>query len=286
MQLFEYIDIMNTPYQIYTETVDTSDFFVKRHWHYYVEFIAIKKGSIHVEGENTSCVLNTGDLVLFPARAWHAMRCTKEIPSRYGVIKFDLNSINIPRAYLPTIRHLLEEKNNGNPIIIKNNQTLANHFLSSLEESIAIQDSKAFGYELTIFSHISSLLLEIVRLYEKDLVATAGKKSTQAESFFFSHILEYIDAHYAEPISVQDLAEKSNMCYSNFAKQFKQLYGRSCKEYMEYIRILKAEEMVLNSNFDLSYIAQETGFADASHFIRTYKKFKQETPKQVRLKNL
>lgn len=100
---------------------------------------------------------------------------------------------------------------------------------------------------------------------------------------FFSHILEYIDTHSHEPLQVQELAVKSNMSYSNFARLFKGQYGRSCKSYIEYVRICKAEELVLHSNLDLSYIAQETGFADCSHLIRTYKKLKGTTPKQARL---
>ena len=83
---------------------------------------------------------------------------------------------------------------------------------------------------------------------------------------------------------MQELANRCGMSYSNFAKVFKEQFGRSCKEYLEYIRISKAEELVLYSDYDISYIAQETGFADSSHFIRIYKKFKEETPKQARMK--
>ncbi|NLG02985.1 MAG: helix-turn-helix transcriptional regulator, partial [Clostridia bacterium] len=73
------------------------------------------------------------------------------------------------------------------------------------------------------------------------------------------------------------------MSYSYFAKNFKQLYGKSCKEYIEFIKICKADDMLLFTDFNLDYISQETGFTDCSHFIKTYKKLKGITPKQRRL---
>ena len=88
-----------------------------------------------------------------------------------------------------------------------------------------------------------------------------------------------------EPLEVQQLAEMCHMSYSNFARLFRENYGRSCKEYIKYIRLNKAQDLLLNSDYDLDYIAQETGFFDCSHFIRTYKKWRGITPKQERMQN-
>lgn len=73
------------------------------------------------------------------------------------------------------------------------------------------------------------------------------------------------------------------MSYSYFARKFHETYGRSCKDYINYIRVLRAQEFLLNTDYNLDYIAQETGFYYSSHFIRTYKKIKGVTPKQERI---
>lgn len=72
------------------------------------------------------------------------------------------------------------------------------------------------------------------------------------------------------------------MSYSHFAKLFLENYGRSCKEYIKYIRLNKAQDLLVNSDLDIDYIAQETGFYDSSHFIRQYKSWRGITPKQER----
>lgn len=46
----------------------------------------------------------------------------------------------------------------------------------------------------------------------------------------------------------------------------------------------KAQDLLFHTDYDLNYIAQETGFFDCSHFIRTYKKWKGITLKQERLR--
>ena len=97
------------------------------------------------------------------------------------------------------------------------------------------------------------------------------------------NILEYIDTHSGESLEIQDLAEMCHMSYSHFAKLFRENYGRSCKEYITYIRLVKAQDLLLHTDFDINYIALETGFFDCSHFIRTYKKWKGITPKQERM---
>ena len=57
----------------------------------------------------------------------------------------------------------------------------------------------------------------------------------------------------------------------------------SCKEYIEQMRIFKAEEFLLFTDYDLNYISQETGFSDCSHMIKSFKAIRGVTPKQFRL---
>ena len=59
-------------------------------------------------------------------------------------------------------------------------------------------------------------------------------------------------------------------------------YNMTCKEYITATRINAAENMLLFSSHDISFIAREVGYTDCSYFIRCYKKLKGVTPKQAR----
>ncbi len=115
---------------------------------------------------------------------------------------------------------------------------------------------------------------------DKKILEKNDKQSDISLSFY--HILEYIDIHSAEKLEVSDLASRCHLSYSHFARLFRDNYGRSCKEYINYIRLNKADELLMHTNYDISYIASRTGFFDSSHFIKAYKEWKGITPKQQR----
>ena len=50
------------------------------------------------------------------------------------------------------------------------------------------------------------------------------------------------------------------------------------------MRIIKAEEFLVFTDFDLQKISRETGFSDCSHMIKSFKKLRGITPKQYRIK--
>lgn len=153
--------------------------------------------------------------------------------------------------------------------------------ISDLSYYSGIYRQKRF-LALQVQSNIYTLLIEFARKTEKEIITS--KENHTDTDFSFYHILEYIDTHSGEPLEIHELAEMCHMSYSHFAKLFRENYGRSCKEYITYIRLNKAQDLLFHTDYDLNFIAQETGFFDCSHFIRTYKKWKGITPKQERLK--
>lgn len=283
MELFEYIDVMNTPYQIYMERVRDPEFRVKGHWHYFIELLYVTSGSIQVDCGKYRYTLQEGSAIVLPPKMVHRIQPTRKQPVDYAVVKFDLNTIRIPNVYLPKIKNVLASVQEQQPMIFTREKQQSLCLAERIEDCLHELDSRRFGYELKVYSNLADIMLQIVRAWDcEEHIQMQEAKEYHSE--IFDSVLEYIDNHSFEAIQVQELAQRSNMSYSNFAKQFRLQFGRSCKEYIEYIRISKAEELVLYSDYDMSYIAQETGFADASHFIRIYKKFKEETPKQARLR--
>ena len=107
---------------------------------------------------------------------------------------------------------------------------------------------------------------------------------TKDSIYNIDNITEYIDQHLEEPLEVSEITKMCGISYSCFAKKFKKMYGVSCKEYIERFRIFKVEDFLLFTDFDLNYISQETGYADCSHMIKQFKKYRNVTPKQYRMK--
>ena len=130
---------------------------------------------------------------------------------------------------------------------------------------------------------VETLLTHLIRLLQKrglDTESVITAVNDRNMSVF--RISEYIDQHCTQNLQVQELARLCGMSYSHFARLFRETYNQSCKEYIEFARMNKVEELLLFTNLDLNYIAQETGFSDCSHLIRTFRKWRGQTPKQWR----
>lgn len=144
---------------------------------------------------------------------------------------------------------------------------------------------KQYAYDASIYSSFASLMLRILRIWHCQGISLDLEASSETEENRIQDILVYIDRHSQENINIEELAHHYNMSYSYFAKMFLKYYGQSCKQYIEFIRLNKVENFLLFTDYDLNYIAAETGFADCSHLIRTFKKHYQITPKQFRLRS-
>ncbi len=285
-ELFEYSDKLNSPYEAFMFDTDNENFPVRSHWHYFVEIIYILEGSVIVSSKNISHTAETGTLVVFHSQTVHSIYPDNGNYCRYAVLKFDVNRLNISNNYSPKLSYILSAaKDDSNADIFFRSKELTDipvkeFFISCIRE---IRD-KNYGYDLIVQAQLSSLLVELIRIWRQKGFDTNHISVNQVDAESIHTITEYIDSHFADPLKVQTLADKCGMSYSYFARLFRQLYGQSCKEYIEFIRICKAEDMLLFTNSDLNYISQETGFSDCSHLIKTFKKLKGITPKQFRLK--
>lgn len=280
MQLFEYIDMQNQPYDIFsTDSIDSS-----LHWHYYSEILYITKGAVTITCNNQKVLLEEGDLCYIYPLQLHAVARANEQPAEHAVLKFDLHTIHIPQIFLSKfydyfIRRTKEE---DFCIVLKKEQMDRVKIDTHIQRIVKEYQEKKEFYALQIQADIYTLLIEIARKIKKE-DGMADSRHTDHD-FSFYHILEYIDIHSGEQLEIQKLADMCHMSYSHFARLFKENYGRSCGEYITYIRLNKAQDFLLHTDYDLNYIALETGFFDASHFIRTYKKWRGITPKQERLR--
>jgi len=101
----------------------------------------------------------------------------------------------------------------------------------------------------------------------------------------FSDVAAFINAHYAEPISIDDLVRLARCSDSQFRRGFRKFFKMTPMNYILLTRINAARELLEHTTRLIADIAQVVGFCDHSHFIRTFKRFRGITPHQYRLKH-
>lgn len=88
----------------------------------------------------------------------------------------------------------------------------------------------------------------------------------------FAQVRAYIEDNVGEPISLEDLARVAGISRFHFARQFRLRTGESPMGYLLRSRIERAKPMLRATNTKVSEIAATLGFADQSHFTRTFKR--------------
>lgn len=97
-----------------------------------------------------------------------------------------------------------------------------------------------------------------------------------------SALFNFISEHYREDLSLLRLARAANVSVNYLNEFMQRAIGQGPIEYLTRYRIEQARRILENSSDTISQIAMDTGFYDASHFIRVFKQCTGITPGQYR----
>lgn len=279
-------DILNSPYEVFVFDTRYYDKPVLSHWHYFIELLYFVKGSAYIVSDDQEYILNEGDFIIFHPESLHSIVRKGDQDLLFYGTKFDLNKLHTNSNYLDSISSVFRmAKKDGTPrILFHTNDFVCSDVKRIFEQCIDEINNKEYGYDIEFQALMTQLLSEVIRIWRHEgfKFESSTKKTPNFEHL--DNVLEYIDNHSSEQISVNQLASMYNMSYSYFAKCFKIQFGRSCTNYIEFVRISKVKDLLLFTDYDLAYISTETGFCDCSHLIRVFKRSTGLTPKQYRLK--
>ena len=94
----------------------------------------------------------------------------------------------------------------------------------------------------------------------------------------------YINHHYQENITLEQVASISGFSKFHFTRIFKQCMDMTFYEYLNEKRITKAEELLYTTVLSITDIAMNSGFSSISAFNRTFKSIKGCSPSEYRNK--
>ena len=92
-------------------------------------------------------------------------------------------------------------------------------------------------------------------------------------------VVAHVEANLGERISLDQLAALAGMSRFHFARQFRISTGRSPMGYVRHARIERATAILRERTMTIARVAVSLGFADQSHFTRTFGRFIGVSPK-------
>ncbi len=241
------------------------------HYHDEIEFLYVESGQLKLICEDSEHILNAGEAVFINSRVVHETfgldpsLCTSLIQFKLFDYLDDMGKnmarfINFNELSFFKFEVGLIETEEINSIITK---------------IVAEHKNKSLAYELYIKGMVFNLigLLARYNLIKYNSITTENSISER-----LSPIIEYIDKNYFDKINLNYLAGLVNLNSEYLCRLFKKTTGSTISDYINFVRISKAEQLLSTTDKTISEISMDSGFASVSYFNRVFKNYKKCSP--------
>ncbi len=256
------------------------------HYHSYIEILYGLSGTYEVLLNGKGHCFEKGDLVLINSKEVHQINCCCNEGGEYIVLRFE------PEVIYSSMFHNHLHLKYVLPFILessKHQKVIKEHIIKStfipqlLNEILNEFKTEAYGYELAIQNHIGRIFLWILRFFHQTSEEFMNSAFTNMTSIKrLQPSFDYVLEHYSEEIKATDMALLCNMSPSYFSRTFNDQMKMNFNEYVNYIRVMEAEKLLVSTSMNITEIANSVGFSTTSYFIKLFKASKNISPKQFR----
>lgn len=134
-----------------------------------------------------------------------------------------------------------------------------------------------------IYFDLMQCLNRIMKALYENLPSHDGSVEREsAELISLKNMIRYIDNHFAEHITLQDISSAGTCCKSKCFALFRKYLCDTPISYMTKYRLRKSLEALLNTDRDMTDIALACGFGGTSYYCETFRKYYGTSPLQYR----
>lgn len=227
------------------------------HSHNCSELFFVIEGQGQFLIENQMYPVSINDLVIVNPNVLHTEVSLNASPLRYIVLGIE----GLELTESPDV-------DNTNFCII-NLKNIRDTILHYLQNMLAEIENKKTGYELVCQDLMEILIVLLGRQTNfSTMLVPVSKKATR----LCGTAKRYIDTHYKENITLDQLAVACHVSKYHLAHAFTEEYGVSPINYLISKRMTEAEHLLKTTDFSLSLISETTGFSSSSYFAQIFKK--------------
>jgi AraC-like DNA-binding protein len=132
---------------------------------------------------------------------------------------------------------------------------------------------------------VDEILIRLLRTPIGPRVALVGEPRSGVHQI--ARAVSWIRAHFAQPVTVEEMAESVNMSTSSFHQRFKAVTSMSPLQYQKVLRLHEARRLMLFQDMDAGEACHRVGYLSPSQFSREYGRFFGNAPTKdiVRLRD-
>ena len=249
---------------------------VSLHHHDFYEVYFFLSGNVQYNIESRSYLLTPGDVLLISPMELHQPMFGQDQREYERIVlwidKQFLEGFSLPGQSF-TVCFDTENPHHTN---LLRPEGVARQFLMFMLEQLISENSTEDPYwEVSAMTYLAQVLILLNRLALKH---RKEESVTGQDSTVYS-VLGYINEHYSESLTLDDLANQFFISKYHLAREFQRLVGTSVHRYIVQKRLVMAKQM-LSTGKPSSEVYQSCGFGDYSNFYRAFKAEYQISPKE------
>lgn len=264
----------NSPVRIEYRTTRGS--YRTAHWHPELEIFYLLNGTADFVIEGQRFRLVQGDALVIDSNQIH------EVQARHSMMQL---IIHVDRSFIDArlnssdryLIHLSREE------LVDKQLGSYLELLDRLKELVPLYVRQPPGYQLESESIVLDVCYRLIRDFAIPLTKEDRPDLTHNQERI-RQILNYINDHYKEKISLEDISGEFGLSREYFSRLFKKNVGMTFTEHLNHVRLTHAYQELLTTDKPVMLIMEEQGFTNYKLFNRLFREIYGDTPRSVRRK--
>ena len=277
----------NSIFKIFISTAAARKGVVRQHRHTEFELSLILSGKGIYKTENGNFDIQEDDIFLYSTNEYH---CITDIFPDGDNLYMKLLNIHFSPSYIMGTDSLNRNTEYMNIFFsrktpFENRIDRTNIYNPKLRELILSVKSECENkepcYEAIVFARLTEILTLLLRHY--NLTENKNVKSL-CHIDNISSAITYINEHYNENITLNDITKAAHMHKTSFIANFKAIYNMTTWDYINIKRIEDSLTLLKSTDLTILDIATKCGFNSTANFNKIFKKTTGITPSEYRKK--
>lgn len=265
------------PIEFYHVDENHPRYVMELHWHIDFEFVRVLRGTLQLTLNGTTFTLNEGMTAFIPSGMLHSAIPEAECLYDCTVLGQEMY---YPEACWGWVKQLQRHECETRSIYGADTPQMCAYIWELFDAGMTERDAGL--YELRVRGALYSFLSHALKEHPRsEVVSHTPQSAHRIEQI--KRVLEFVETHYAEPLTLDELAAVLSMSRKYFCRFFKQMTMHSPVDYLNRYRIERACDRLRFADTAVALVGEDVGFHDPSYFIKQFKKLKGVTPKQYQL---
>ena len=254
------------------------------HWHPEIELTLIDRGEMLYKVDRSEFHLHAGNAIFSNVNALHAGFMCEQQDCQYISVTFDPKLIygfhgsTVERSYVEPIT----QSTALSAVAFDGTQPWHSLAITAIQEIIRLDAEKPPLYELSIISALQTLWMQ---LYLNVPPKTAVSPRDKVEDNRIRRILAYIEEHYTQHLTLEEIAGEIHLCPSECSRLFKRRMNHSLFAFLQEYRVERSLELLADEQLSITEVSARAGFTDSNYYAKVFIKHKGCTPRAYRAKS-